>query len=162
LYIGENGGTFEQTSIFSSTQTNSSNIVLNNNSPATVGTTNILFRRTTVPTSAPTTNVTASISSTHASGNSSAGYLQFSTGNGSGSTVLALAIDSGQLVTVTNCIKTTPIHAALLPAAATSVGCWACVDDAVSNTVGSIIGGGGGTFKVGVFCSSRGWIVVAN
>lgn len=163
LYIGENGGAFEQTAVLSSQQVNASNLVLNNNTTAApVGTTNILFRRTSDPLSAPTTNVTASITASHASSNADAGTLKLATGNGTGAVVTGLTVHPTQQVTVANCIETTPIPVSQLPPAGTSIGCWACVNDATSNTVGSPITGGAGSFTVGLFCSTRGWIVVAN
>ena len=163
LYVADMGGIFEQSVILSSTQVDASNIVLNNNTlAASVGTTNIIFRRTSDPLSVPTTNVTARITASHASSNASAGTLILATGNGSGAVVAGLTINNSQQVTVANTIQTTPMPAAQLPPAASSVGCWACVNDASTNTVGNPIVGGGGTYKVGVFCSTRGWIVVAN
>ena len=163
LYVSETGGTFEQQAIFHSTQLNSNNVVLNNNAPGSgASSSNILFRRTPLPLTTPTSNVVARISASNLAGTFAAGALEFSTSNGSDVLKPALTIDAAQAVTVANSVRTTPIHAVALPSAASSIGCWACVDDATNNTVGAVVAGGGGSNKVAVFCSARGWVIVAN
>jgi hypothetical protein len=162
LLVYDQGGTFQQTAIFYSEQASANNVNILNGSAASVGVSNIHFRRSGDIHSAANVGLLASIAVTHPSGNFSAGSIQLRTSANGSTTNVGLTVDSSLLVTVANCVRTTPTTAALLPAPAASIGSWACISDSTVNTVGSVVVGGGGTYTVGVFCSSRGWVVVAN
>lgn len=151
--ILDNTGTFKNHIFIQTLQPAVTAILINNvASSANAAPTRIDFMRASA-------DILARIEATHNNGDYNSGQLKIYTGP---APTLAVTVDAGQLVTVAKGIRTTPIPAAQLPPAATSVGCWACVNDSTSTTVGAALPGGGGTNTVGVFCTVAGWKIVSS